>query len=127
MPFFDKHFTLEEACALLPEVRAAFRQIEDLRVSLGIRVEEIQSLMEAAGGNGGGKKSGKYLSEILELNSVINKLTKQGILIKDINTGLVDFPHIRDGKEVFLCWRVGEETIEYWHDLDRGYAGRQKL
>jgi hypothetical protein len=50
-----------------------------------------------------------------------------GVVVKDVNTGLVDFPSQRDGREVFLCWRYGEERVAYWHDLDAGVAGRQEV
>ena len=127
MSYFEKHFTLEEAQALLPAVRDAFSKIDAIRESLAKHGKDIESLMKASDGNGGGKGSADYLDDILALNSIMSELTREGILIKDLGQGLVDFPCMRDGREVFLCWRVGEDTISYWHELETGFAGRQAL
>lgn len=124
---FDRHFTLEEANALLPDVRAAFREVEDIRRRLALSGEELERLTRKGGSNGGGPHTAEYLDGILQLNSVINGLSRHGILIKDINIGLVDFPHLRDGEEVFLCYRMGEDSIGWWHDLESGFMGRRSL
>jgi hypothetical protein len=124
---FEKHFTLEEARALVPYVRQQFRRLEEIRTKLGLSPEQMQELTRSAGGNGGGKKSAEYLENILKANSIIQEMLDRGILVKDVSSGLVDFPHLRDGREVFLCYHVGEETVMYYHELDAGYAGRRPV
>ncbi|MEI6914441.1 MAG: DUF2203 domain-containing protein [Armatimonadota bacterium] len=127
MALFDKHFTLDEALQLLPEVRAAFQRIFEIQAALGDDLKDLNPLLKAAPSNGGGKKSAGYLQHIIEINKLVNGLTHRGILIKDINTGLIDFPHMRQGEEVFLCYRMGEATIRYWHEIGAGFAGRQDI
>ena len=65
--------------------------------------------------------------DMLQLNVQIRRLQDVGVQIKDFERGLVDFPHIRDGREVFLCWELSEDDIEFWHDIDAGYARRERL
>ncbi len=127
MAQFEKHFTLEEARALVPFVREQFRRLAEIRAKLGLSGEEMEQLTRTAGGNGGGRKSAEHLENILKADAIIRGLTERGILVKDIESGLVDFPHYRDGREVFLCYHVGEETVMYFHDLDAGFAGRQPV
>ena len=65
--------------------------------------------------------------DLQQLRSQLERVEKLGVVIKDIDRGLVDFPHLRDGREVFLCWELDEDDIEFWHDTDAGYAGRERL
>jgi hypothetical protein len=57
----------------------------------------------------------------------VNKIQETGCVVKDLDTGLIDFPSLLDGQEVYLCWKVGEDRIEYWHGLHEGFAGRKPL
>ena len=57
----------------------------------------------------------------------LNSINQKGILVKNIEQGLVDFPSIKDGREIYLCWNMGEESIDYWHEIDSGYSGRQPI
>lgn len=127
VPTFEKYFTLEEATALLPFVRETFAQIEQVQTELARRAPEISRVLEAADGNGGGQKASAYLETVVVLRDLVRKLTDRGILVKNIGAGLVDFPHLRDGREVFLCYKVGEEGIAFWHEMDAGFAGRQSI
>jgi hypothetical protein len=77
--------------------------------------------------NGGGKKAGTFLKDFEIVQQNVRAIDALGIEIKDINTGLIDFWSKRDGREVYLCWRYGEPCVEYWHDIDAGFAGRQPL
>lgn len=124
---FNRHFTLEEARALVPFVREQFRKLQEIRERLGLTAQEMQELTRAAPGNGGGKRSAEYLENILQANAILQAILDRGILVKDVNSGLVDFPHLRDGREVFLCYHVGEDTVMYFHELDAGFAGRQPV
>ena len=83
--------------------------------------------MKAAGGNGGGKEASGYVSDLTRLNVLLQDFTRRGVIIKDFDRGLVDFPHMRDGREVLLCWELSEDQVRFWHDLETGYAGREPI
>jgi len=120
-------FTLNEAQALLPQVRQLLRALLEAREKIVEAQPELWPVLEKAVGNGGGKKAGEMLRyfEVIQRNA--QAIQELGIEIKDINTGLIDFPSDRDGRVVYLCWRYGEGDIAYWHELDSGFAGRQPL
>ena len=103
----------------LERLRAARIQLDD--------EEARAALGEAAPSNGGGAP-GRVVSEaFLELQRALGELQAMEIVLRDLERGLVDFPALRDGQEIYLCWEEGEEEIGYWHDTDSGYAGRQPL
>ena len=128
MPHFAKHFTLAEARATLPELRRLFQELYDLKDAIKALAPKFDSSREAAEGNGGGeKRSVEYMDANVRFQQLMRGFAERGIQIKDVSRGLVDFPHLREGKEVFLCWELGEETISYWHELETGFAGRKLL
>jgi hypothetical protein len=89
--------------------------------------EAREALGEAAPSNGGGAP-GRVVSEaFLELQRALGELQAMDVVLRDLDRGLVDFPALREGREVYLCWEAGEGEIEFWHDLDAGYGGRQPL
>ena len=121
-----RHYTLEEARALLPWVAEHLTALRDARDRLGDS-DARQALANGSSGNGGGSP-GKQVSEaFLELRAGMAALNERDIVLRDLDRGLIDFPALRDGREVYLCWIDGEADIEFWHDLDAGYAGRQAL
>ena len=87
----------------------------------------MQESLDRTGGDSGGVLVNRTLRDLLHLNGQVRRIQQIGIQIKDFDRGLVDFPHLRDGQEVFLCWELEEDDIEFWHDLDTGYAGRERL
>ena len=121
-----RHFSVEEANAALSWVAERIERLRSARERL--TDEEVrEALGDAAPMNGGGEP-GRVVSEaFLEMRQALADLQEQQIVLRDLDRGLVDFPHLRDGREVYLCWIEGEEEIGYWHDLDSGYAGRQPL
>lgn len=127
MPQFEKHFSVDEANDLLPELRELLAGIRDARDSLLIEWERAQPVLKAAIGNGGGKEASGYVSDLTRLNTLLQDIVRRGVVIKDIDRGLVDFPHWRDGQEVFLCWELSEDRVGFWHDLETGYAGREPI
>jgi len=127
MHHFQKHFTLDEARALLPELRRIFQDLHRRRDVVQKADEELGKRLERTGTDVGGKKVSGLLMDMLQLNLQIQHIQGMGVQIKDFDRGLVDFPHLRDGREVFLCWELEEDDIEFWHDLDTGYAGRERL
>src|SRR5690242_5450556 len=103
---FKKHFTLEEARALLPTLRAMFASIHKHKAALEQADEALEKQMGRTGGDLGGKYPAQLLSATAELRAELTRIGKLGIQIKDLDRGLVDFPSIRNGREVFLCWEL---------------------
>ena len=124
---FQKHFTVEEARALLPELRRVFQDAHRRRDVVHKTDTELGEKMKQTGADVGGEKVSGLLMDMLQLNNQLRRIQDMGVQIKDFNRGLVDFPHIRDGREVFLCWELEEDDIEFWHDIDAGYAGRERI
>lgn len=125
---FKKHFTLQEARARLGGLRRTFQELHDLAGSLRATAHKHAASRAAADGNGGGRTdSGRYMDINLRFQEILKELDDEGIQVKDVGRGLVDFPHLRDGREVLLCWQLGEETISYWHEIETGFAGRELL
>ncbi|MGE0131572.1 MAG: DUF2203 domain-containing protein [Blastocatellales bacterium] len=119
-------FTIEEANALLPELIRLFGRIDRARQTLRRLAPEAKLASESQGG-GGTAYGFQYADALATFIASAQEILGLGIEIKDFDKGLCDFPHEREGKIVYLCWRRGEEAIEWWHDLDTGFAGRQML
>ena len=126
-PAFQKLFTVEEANALLPRLREILDEVALHRDALRERAPHMQPILAAAIGNGGGRAGSEYGVEAYSLYLAIERISELGVVLKDLDMGLLDFPHERGGRVVFLCWHPPEESVEYWHELDAGYAGRQPL
>jgi hypothetical protein len=124
---FQKHFSLEEAQALIPELRRAFQDAHRRRDVVHKTDKELGERLEQTGSDVGGEKVSGLLLDMLQLNTQLRRIQELGVQIKDFDRGLVDFPHLRDGREVFLCWELDEDNIEFWHDIGAGYAGRERL
>jgi hypothetical protein len=123
---FTKHYTREEARALLPHVRLWLKRLAQLRSELEKYDQRLKSLM-TPGRDLGGDLVNSWVRNLAEISEVLVEFYKREIQVKDLERGLIDFPAIIGGKEVFLCWEQDEDDIEFWHDLDSGYAGREKL
>lgn len=123
---FKHHYTVAEARALLPKVRLwlerarrGSREFAQIEARLGELLE--------SGADAGGDLVHRWLNALTGLRDIIREFHSRDIQIKELDRGLVDFPGFVGGREVFLCWEEGEEDIEFWHDLDSGYAGRTRL
>ena len=123
---FEKHYTREEARALLPKVRKWLDELDRLRAQLVKYEEHLGALMEG-GRDVGGDTVNRWIKTLAAMREILAEFQERQILIKDIERGLVDFPAIIGDREVFLCWEKDEDDIEFWHDLDTGYAGRERL
>ena len=124
-----KIFTLEEANALLPTVRSVLLKIQRAHKRLAVYHSEAKRASEGAELGGGGLVDGPLYAELLiKLTELMNNLESLGVELKDLERGLVDFPSLREGRVVLLCWQVGEgDKLEWWHDVDAGFAGRTPL
>ena len=127
-------FTLEQAEALIPQVRdevlamqALKTEIDDLRVDLSHVVEKTAGNGHVQDEDAVAKKRRRAETLVAELNERLERLNAWGVELKGIDEGLIDFPSDRGGRTVYLCWRLGEDRIEWWHELDTGFAGRQRL
>ncbi|HEX5893836.1 MAG TPA: DUF2203 domain-containing protein [Solirubrobacterales bacterium] len=122
----ERHFTREEASALLPRIKEMLRELRSSKDQL-TDTEAHEALSEAAPGNGGGEEGKQVGVAFLEVRRLLGAIEESGIVLRDIDRGLVDFPAVIDGREVYLCWELGEDDVAYWHDLDSGYRGREPL
>ena len=122
----ERHFTLEEATALLPWAQARLDSIrEALEVLAG---DEAQAaLARAAEPTGGAYADRAAAHATVTAQLSLAQLQGAGIVVRDAQRGLVDFPALRNGREVYLCWLSGEPRIEFWHEPDTGFAGRRPL
>ena len=121
-----RHYSVGEANAALDWVAERIVRLREARAGLGDE-EARAALTEAAPGNGGGEP-GRVVSEaFLALRSALGELQAMEIVLRDLDRGLVDFPALRDGNEIYLCWEEGEGEVSFWHDIEGGYDGREPL
>lgn len=124
---FPKLFTVAEANALLPKLKEFLEVAAVHRDSMREKAPHMEPIINASLSNGGGKIGSEYGVEAYRLYAAIEKVREAGVILKDLDMGLLDFPHERDGRVVFLCWHPPEEKIEYFHEIHTGYAGRKPL
>ena len=121
-----RHYTLDEANAALGWVQEAIASLREARQ--GLSDEEAREALAEAGPQNGGGDPGRIVSEaFMQLRAALAQLQEAEVVLRDLDRGLVDFPALRDGREVYLCWLEGEPGIGYWHDLEAGFAGREPL
>ena len=127
-------FTLEEANELVPWLEATFQRLVPAQEELTALQSRLLVLQRQRRSNGASSSQSEVTQVQQEQDRLgqrfeesIREITNQGILVRDVARGLVDFPSIREGREVYLCWIGGEEQIEFWHETDRGFAHRQPL
>ncbi len=131
----QRYFTPEEANELLPEVRLAAEELVEHRLAARAVAAKRAQLVTRIAGNGGDfdPQEPRELEEDFEretaaMAEAVERLERLGVIVKDADRGLVDFPALREsGEEVLLCWQVGEDEIAYWHGLEEGFAGRKPL
>jgi hypothetical protein len=123
---FQKHYTREEARALLPQIRQWLDQLLQLRSQLETNNRRVDGLM-ASGQDQGGDLVNRSIRLLSEMRTLFLEFQSREIFIKELERGLIDFPAIIGGREVFLCWEKDDEDVEFWHDIDSGYAGREPL
>ena len=121
-----RHYTVEQANAALDWVSERVERLRSARTGLS-DAEAREALSDAAPGNGGGGP-GRVVSEaFVELRSALVELQAMEVVLRDLDKGLVDFPSLRGGDEVYLCWQEGEPEIGFWHEPEAGFAGRRPL
>lgn len=123
---YNKHYSRDEACALLPQVGQWISELTRLQEELKRYDQRLASLL-SQGDDIGGESANRWAETVANIKSTLAEFQSREIQLKDLDRGLVDFPAIIGGREVFLCWKVGEDDIHFWHELDGGYAGRERI
>jgi hypothetical protein len=123
---FKHHYTREEARALLPQVNAWLEELTDTKRQIDSLDRKLSKAL-GLGDDLGGTMVNKYIRLLADCRDILQRFAEREIQIKDLDRGLIDFPAFVGGKEVFLCWEKGEDDIEFWHDLDTGFSGRERL
>lgn len=128
-----EHYTRAEAEALLPRLEGMLRELQLLRDELAEQEEQYTALRTRVLSNGHNMQGNTQRIRMAiatmtaQITQRIHAIAELGVIVKDLEAGLVDFPTLRGGREVYLCWRLGEDHIGWWHEVDSGFAGRQPL
>lgn len=123
-----RFFSLDEANAALPRLNELLERLMQARRVIIDARPELWPVLKKSIGNGGSKKAGEMLVEFERVQAAHKAIEAMGVLLKDADSGLVDFPHRRpDGREVYLCWRYGEPEVAFWHEGDGGFGGRKRV
>jgi hypothetical protein len=123
----ERIFTLAEAQNLLPQLRSLLTAIGEKWARIRELNPDVQKARDKASFGGYSKSGVEYIESVSHLMFLIHQIKDTGVLLKDADRGLCDFPYVRQGRVVYLCWQLGEEDIRYWHDIETGFAGREPL
>lgn len=124
----DRYFSVQDANALLPRLRVLLTELQRIRTAIVAAQPEFVPILDASATNGGSHAASAMLLRFGQVETLVEEVRGMGCQLKDVQMGLVDFLHRRrDGRIVLLCWRLGEDEIGYWHDLDSGFQSRQPL
>lgn len=122
-----QYFTVEEANAILPEIERLMVRLQARRSNMIELRSEIIQLLETEGSDFGGPVASGLVNDFIAIERLAIAIRSHGCLIKDLNSGLIDFLSKRNGREVYLCWRYGETRIEFYHELHEGYKNREPI
>ena len=123
-----KFFTLTEANQALPLVRERLRSIQRLYSTIDTYRDDARSAAAASEAGGGMAGGTAYVKTLYEVGKLTTELFEMGVQLKDYSRGLIDFPTMREGRIVLLCWQLGDaDEIEWWHEMEAGFAGRQRI
>jgi len=123
----ERIFTLAEAQSLLPRLRSLLAEIGAKWDHMRKLNPEVQKARDKASFGGYSQSGVEYIESVSQLMFLIHQIKDMGVLLKDADRGLCDFPYLRQGRVVYLCWQLGEDQIRYWHDIETGFAGREPL
>ena len=123
-----KLFNLVEANDMIPEMRVKLRSLQSLYAHINGMRESAKAAASASEFGGGMEGGSAYVRSLYRVGKITTEIHEAGVQLKDYDRGLIDFPSMREGRVVLLCWQLGEgDAIEYWHEVDAGFAGRQPL
>jgi hypothetical protein len=123
----ERIFTLAEAQSLLPRLRSLLTEIGKEWSRVRELNPDVQKARDNAPFDGHSRSGVEYVESVSQLMFWIHQIKDMGVLLKDADRGLCDFPYMRGNRVVYLCWQLGEDQIEYWHDIETGFAGREPL
>ena len=123
----QRYFSLQEANEALKIIRPLMDEVQAIRQKILKNQPEAWPAIEKSAGNGGNRALSNMVQDFEKFDTLIHRIQDTDVLIKDVNLGLLDFPALKDGREVYLCWQYGEEDIAFWHEVEAGYAGRQPI
>ena len=122
----ERHYSVEQANAAISWVAQRIEQLREARE--GLNDEEARTALAEAGPGNGGGAAGRVVSDaFLAMRSALAELNGMDVVLRDLDRGLLDFPSLRDGREVYLCWQEGEDAIGFWHEPESGFASRRPL
>lgn len=123
-----KLFSLEEANGLIPTLRPKLVAIQRLYAQVDVLKDHARAAASASEFGGGMAGGTSYVNMLYKIGKLTTEIGESGVEMKDYSRGLIDFPHMKNGRVVFLCWQLGEgDEIEWWHETEAGFAGRQRL
>ncbi len=122
-----QYFTLQEANEALNIIRPLMDEVQMIRQKILENQPEAWPAIEKSAGNGGNRALSNLVQDFEKLDALVHQIQDTGAQIKDINTGLLDFSALKNGREVYLCWQHGEDDIQYWHEIEAGFTGRQPI
>ncbi len=123
----EKLFSITEANSLLPELESMLLEIKQEQKMLKRMEPEVKKAAKNAELNGGTACGPRYVQAIERVVGGIERIQDLGVVVKDLESGLCDFPYMLDGRVVYLCWKLGEQEVEWWHEIQTGYRDRQPL
>jgi hypothetical protein len=123
----QRYFTLQEANETLDLIRPWMDEVQAIRQKVLKNQPEAWPAIQKSAGNGGNRALSSLVQDFEKFDALIHRIQATDVLIKDINLGLLDFPALKDGREVYLCWQYGEGEIAFWHEIEEGFAGRQSI
>ncbi len=122
-----KYFTLQEANATLEVIKPWMEEVQKIRQEILKHQPEVWDAVRQSAGNGGNPTMSRLVPSFERLDDLLHRIFATGAELKDVNTGLLDFLALRNGQPVYLCWKYGEDRIEFWHEIEAGFAGRQPI
>ena len=120
-------FTVEEANQLIPKLQRLLQRLIRHRQRLAELDPEIQRARDNSESNGGSVYGALYLYKLARFSECAQEIETTGVIIKDLTIGPCDFPHMREERVVYLCWKLGEKEVAWWHEVESGFSGRQRL
>jgi hypothetical protein len=123
----DRLFTISEANHLIPQLNARMASVRQAKAVLARTRDDIRRASARAEYGGGSAAGPLYITTLHQISSNLQAMQEMGVVVKDVDLGLCDFPHLRDGRVVFLCWKYGEPEIKWWHETTTGYKDRCPL
>ena len=124
---YERTFTVYEANHLIPQLQSRFTSIQQAKALLLQTKQEIRRASAQAQYGGGSSVGHLYILGLQQVSTNLQAIHELGVLVKDVDIGLCDFPHLRDGRVVYLCWKLGEDEVRWWHETTTGYKDRCPL